>query len=212
MDKKRNIVKKPDRGSFLLDHNNECTSIKNNYLKCLKEHKNDHVSCREYSKEYFICRMDKNLLERQSLKDLGFSENEINCESRIKQYKDVYSYNMYNEEMENLSRKEEKFKINDASSSNVPIQEKFTPREMEDKGYMRQPCTEGLLLLNSHGKKEETENLNEKMFEIAQEKKIAVKRKEEEGYLAGKEYIKTLAERKKRRSLFSYNIFKNGET
>uniref|UniRef100_A0A8C9HIU1 CHCH domain-containing protein n=1 Tax=Piliocolobus tephrosceles TaxID=591936 RepID=A0A8C9HIU1_9PRIM len=101
MDKKRSIVKKPDRGSFLLDHNSECTSIKNKYLKCLKKHNNDHLSCRNYSKEYFICRMDKNLLERQDLNELGFKENELDQDSRIKNFKDVYSYNI---KMENKNK------------------------------------------------------------------------------------------------------------
>ncbi|CAA9990057.1 cytochrome c oxidase assembly protein COX19, putative [Plasmodium knowlesi strain H] len=208
MDKKRSIVKKPDRGSFLLDHNSECTSIKNDYLKCLKEHNNDHVSCREYSKEYFICRMDRNLLEKQSLNDLGFSENEINHESRIKHFKDVYSYNMYNETMENFPKGWTP-KRTDIESGAITKEEKFTQEKRDNNADMKIAVGDDFLLLNLRNDKEGEQNLNGKVFEITQEKKIAVKRKEEEGYLAGKEYIKTLVQKKKKHPLFSYNIFKN---
>ncbi|SCO74596.1 cytochrome c oxidase assembly protein COX19, putative [Plasmodium vivax] len=211
MDKKRSIVKKPERGSFLLDHNSECTPIKNYYLKCLKEHNNDHVSCREYSKEYFICRMDKNLLERQSLNDLGFSENETNHESRIKHFKDVYSYNVYNETMESFP-KGRALKRTDTASGAVFVEEKLTQGKRDNKADMKPARGDDFLLLNLRNDKEGEQKINGKVFEITQEKKIAVKRKEEEGYLAGKEYIKTLVEKKKRHPLFSYNIFKSSNT
>ncbi|CRH03651.1 cytochrome c oxidase assembly protein COX19, putative [Plasmodium relictum] len=206
MDKKRSLVKKPDRGSFPLDHNNECTSIKNRYLKCLKENNNDHVSCREYSKQYFICRMDNNLLEKQSLNNLGFFENEINHESRIKYFKDVYSYNTYNEKMEQISRNRSNNK------NNTPVIETFTLEKIKqgnNKKLMdtKQIKKEEFLLLNINNKKEIEENLNSDNIERIEEKKIAIKRKEAYGYLAGKEYIKTLSQKKK--TSFLNNLFKN---
>ncbi|CRG95986.1 cytochrome c oxidase assembly protein, putative [Plasmodium gallinaceum] len=210
MDKKRSLVKKPDRGSFLLDHNNECTSIKNKYLKCLKENYNDHVSCREYSKQYFTCRMDNNLLEKQSLNNLGFSENEVNHESRIKNFKDVYSYNTYNEKMEELSMN----KLN--NKNNTPIIETFPSKEVKQNNNKNSVDTKKVkkkefLLLNINNKNEREKNLNSESAEKIEEKKITIKRKEADGYLAGKEYIKALS-KKKKKSFFLNNIFKNNNT
>ncbi|SBS86939.1 cytochrome c oxidase assembly protein COX19, putative [Plasmodium ovale] len=236
MDKKRSIIKKPDRGSFLLDHNSECSSIKNNYLKCLKEHNNDHVSCREFSKEYFICRMDKNLLEKQSLSDLGFSENELNQESRIKNFKDVYSYNMYNEKLENLamdklSNKRDllskethttgNFKEVEKNEANVKHTngDNFLLLHVINKQIIEQSVIPGVKEKNDekngekNGKQNDKQNggkvgwKNDKKID---ETKIAVRRKEEDGYLAGKEYLKVLLEKKRKKSsVFINNVFKN---
>ncbi|KAI4835552.1 cytochrome c oxidase assembly protein COX19 [Plasmodium brasilianum] len=200
MDKKRIIVKKPERGSFLLDHNSECTSIKNNYLKCLKEHNNDHISCREYSKEYFICRMDRNLLEKQSLNDLGFSENEINHESRLKYFKDVYSYNTYNEKTENLS-KEKLSNENNINKNETYITGIFKQNNNRKEEDVKETNEVEFLLLDSINKNISEENLNSEVSERNEEKKIAIKRKEEIGYLAGKEYIKVLLDKKKKKDL-----------
>ncbi|SBT43977.1 hypothetical protein POVWA2_048000 [Plasmodium ovale wallikeri] len=231
MDKKRSIIKKPDRGSFLLDHNSECTSIKNNYLKCLKEHSNDHVSCREFSKEYFICRMDKNLLEKQSLSDLGFSENELNQESRIKKFKDVYSYNMYNEKLENLEMdklsnkrdllsKKAHTKVNfkevakDEANVKLTSGDNFLLLHAIDKQITEQSVIPGVTEKNDekngekNGKNGKQNGL--KNDEKIDETKIAVRRKEEDGYLAGKEYLKVLLEKKRNKSsVFINNVFKN---
>eukprot|EP00392_Amoebophrya_sp_AT5.2_P011827 g11917.t1 len=55
----------PDRGSFPLDHWNDCTGLKDDYLACLKRNMNDNLSCRFLTKEYLQCRMDHNLMAQE---------------------------------------------------------------------------------------------------------------------------------------------------
>lgn len=62
----------PDKGSFPLDHHAECKAFIGGYLACLKEHSNKHHVCKELSKEYLACRMDKGLMEREDLDELGY--------------------------------------------------------------------------------------------------------------------------------------------
>lgn len=286
MEKRRNLAKKPERGSFILDHNNDCTLIKNQYLKCLKANNNDHIFCRNFSKEYFICRMENNLLEKQSLENLGFFENEMNdiqYNNRMDGFKDVYSYNMYNERMELLSKKKQvpniysevnvNTNVNDIKEKNIKeinnkeINNKETnikennnketnnkeiniiekekekdkikigeylydnhyfreSKEIEETNVSKEQKGDMFLLLNIHQKentplfsinsntenvkrnKDEKKNKDQKKKE--KQKKIEIKRKEVDGYLAGKEYIKALADRKKKNKIgdFINSFFK----
>jgi cytochrome c oxidase assembly protein subunit 19 len=64
-----------DRGSFPLDHEGplascskhtggtappgECKELMAKYLKCLRKNKNDNTPCRDMTKQYLACRMDK---------------------------------------------------------------------------------------------------------------------------------------------------------
>lgn len=64
----------PDKGSFPLDHDNECKQVMVDYLKCLKFHKLNNESCREFSKEYLKCRMDKGLMAKDDWKNLGYED------------------------------------------------------------------------------------------------------------------------------------------
>ena len=66
----------PDKGSFPLDHFHECRPIHDKYLRCLKANKNDNMSCRETSKEYMQCRMDRNLMAKEEMDNLGFHQND----------------------------------------------------------------------------------------------------------------------------------------
>jgi len=68
---KRQQVFAPLKGSFPIDHFKECDSHYQNYITCLQEHRNDTAKCRAQTKDYMQCRMDKNLMEKQELKDLG---------------------------------------------------------------------------------------------------------------------------------------------
>ena len=52
-------VKPPERGIFPLDHDAECKQYVTEFLNCLKKNKNDHFYCRESSKAYLQCRMDR---------------------------------------------------------------------------------------------------------------------------------------------------------
>jgi len=74
----------PEKGSFPLDHFHECKSIHWNYLKCLKENKNDSFACREVSKDYLQCRMEKNLMVKEDLGNLGFNDTSPEEEARRK--------------------------------------------------------------------------------------------------------------------------------
>ena len=49
----------PEKGVFPLDHFAECKSIQLQYMACLKEHQGQTDACRDISKAYLQCRMDK---------------------------------------------------------------------------------------------------------------------------------------------------------
>jgi cytochrome c oxidase assembly protein subunit 19 len=68
--------KPPDKGSFPIDHFNECTDIHDTYMKCLRRNKNDNMSCRYIAKEYLQCRMQKNLMAQESMDRLGFTDDD----------------------------------------------------------------------------------------------------------------------------------------
>mmetsp|Transcript_130139 Transcript_130139/g.278080 ORF Transcript_130139/g.278080 Transcript_130139/m.278080 type:complete len:137 (-) Transcript_130139:92-502(-) len=76
MGKRIMVGKPPDKGSFPLDHFNECSSLKAEYLRCLREHNFDNMSCRYLSKQYLECRMERNLMSQEPLKSLGYLEEE----------------------------------------------------------------------------------------------------------------------------------------
>ncbi|KAI1320448.1 Cytochrome c oxidase assembly protein cox19 [Mortierella claussenii] len=66
----------PDRGSFPLDHDGECSTFMKDYLTCLKENQNNNGKCRHLSKKYLSCRMDKGLMGQDAFKNLGFQDEE----------------------------------------------------------------------------------------------------------------------------------------
>mmetsp|Transcript_25491 Transcript_25491/g.57924 ORF Transcript_25491/g.57924 Transcript_25491/m.57924 type:complete len:135 (-) Transcript_25491:70-474(-) len=76
MGKRIMVGKPPDKGSFPLDHFSECSDLKAEYLQCLRSHGYDNMSCRYLSKKYLECRMDRNLMRAEPMKNLGFMEEE----------------------------------------------------------------------------------------------------------------------------------------
>lgn len=66
----------PDRGSFPLDHDGECSVFMKEYLACLKENQNNNGKCRHLSKKYLSCRMEKGLMGNDSFKNLGFHDED----------------------------------------------------------------------------------------------------------------------------------------
>ncbi|KAH9487070.1 Cytochrome c oxidase assembly protein COX19 [Psilocybe cubensis] len=86
-------VTAPDRGSFPLDHYGawkfqvnilfradnrytqpgECKDKMQQYMACLKQNGSTSTPCRNLSKEYLDCRMNKGLMERDEWKNLGLS-------------------------------------------------------------------------------------------------------------------------------------------
>ncbi|PNI35070.1 COX19 isoform 1 [Pan troglodytes] len=52
----------PDKGSFPLDHLGECKSFKEKFMKCLHNNNFENALCRNESKEYLECRMERSRL------------------------------------------------------------------------------------------------------------------------------------------------------
>ena len=78
-------VKPPQRGIFPLDHDKECRPSMTVYLNCLDENRADHVRCRNEAKKYLECRMTHNLMMEESLKNLGYDDqnNDISSDDRV---------------------------------------------------------------------------------------------------------------------------------
>lgn len=45
-----------------------------NFLGCLKENNHDHFPCKAFSKVYLECRMERNLMAKESMDTLGLGE------------------------------------------------------------------------------------------------------------------------------------------
>jgi cytochrome c oxidase assembly protein subunit 19 len=76
-------VKPPERGVFPLDHDGECKPSMESYLSCLKNNKRDHFPCKDFSRAYLQCRMDKSLMAKEDLDTLGLG-NENREYTRVK--------------------------------------------------------------------------------------------------------------------------------
>ncbi|KAK4130410.1 hypothetical protein BT67DRAFT_391065 [Trichocladium antarcticum] len=67
----------PQRGSFPLDHDGECSNVMKSYLECIKKVRGvNKDECRLLAKSYLACRMDHNLMAKDDFKNLGFKEPE----------------------------------------------------------------------------------------------------------------------------------------
>ncbi|XP_002733356.1 cytochrome c oxidase assembly protein COX19-like [Saccoglossus kowalevskii] len=66
----------PAKGSFPLDHDGECKALMTVYMQCLRRHQFENTKCRQQSKEYLECRMDKQLMAKEPLSKLGYSDFE----------------------------------------------------------------------------------------------------------------------------------------
>jgi cytochrome c oxidase assembly protein subunit 19 len=64
----------PEKGVFPLDHFGECKRVMRAYLGCLKSRGDDAARCRYLSKKYLECRMERELMAKQPLEELGFSD------------------------------------------------------------------------------------------------------------------------------------------
>ncbi|KAJ1264283.1 hypothetical protein BS78_09G251400 [Paspalum vaginatum] len=62
----------PEKGVFPLDHLHECDLEKKDYLACLKSTGSQSEKCRQFSKKYLECRMERNLMAKQDMSELGF--------------------------------------------------------------------------------------------------------------------------------------------
>jgi len=66
----------PDKGSFPIDHDNDCKFKQEEYLRCLDKQRYDNLACRYLAKEYLQCRMDHNLMAREPMNKLGFRDSD----------------------------------------------------------------------------------------------------------------------------------------
>lgn len=71
----KQTVLPPQRGIFPLDHDRECRQPMDAYLDCLKVNRDMHHKCRDFSKEYLQCRMDRDLMSKENLENLGYRED-----------------------------------------------------------------------------------------------------------------------------------------
>ncbi|XP_042484870.1 cytochrome c oxidase assembly protein COX19-like [Macadamia integrifolia] len=62
----------PEKGIFPLDHMHECDLEKKEYIACLKSSGYQSETCRRFSKKYLECRMERNLMAKQDMSELGF--------------------------------------------------------------------------------------------------------------------------------------------
>lgn len=69
------VVRPPQRGIFPLDHFGECRAAMQEYLDCLQASDDAHYKCRELSKAYLSCRMERQLMAKEKLEDLGYRED-----------------------------------------------------------------------------------------------------------------------------------------
>ncbi|GAX80504.1 hypothetical protein CEUSTIGMA_g7942.t1 [Chlamydomonas eustigma] len=67
----RNITSAPEKGVFPLDHFGECKQLAQDYLTCLEKNENEARPCNDLAKRYFECRMDRKLMVKQDLAELG---------------------------------------------------------------------------------------------------------------------------------------------
>ncbi len=68
----------PDRGSFPLDHFNQCKDKMMTYMTCLADNKHDNSKCRQESKEYLACRMENDLMAKEEWSYLGYEDEQGN--------------------------------------------------------------------------------------------------------------------------------------
>uniref|UniRef100_A0A914I474 Cytochrome c oxidase assembly protein COX19 n=1 Tax=Globodera rostochiensis TaxID=31243 RepID=A0A914I474_GLORO len=78
----------PLKGSFPLDYHQTCHLETLNYLRCLKEEKGHNSQCRTKASDYFRCRMDNGLMDREEWPKLGFKEFELSQQQQQQQLND----------------------------------------------------------------------------------------------------------------------------
>ncbi|KAL6782003.1 COX19 [Auxenochlorella protothecoides x Auxenochlorella symbiontica] len=63
--------KPPEKGVFPLDHFGECKEVKEKYMACLRSNRDETRACQSLAEEYLQCRMDRDLMAKQDLRELG---------------------------------------------------------------------------------------------------------------------------------------------
>ncbi|KAL4194128.1 hypothetical protein AMTRI_Chr05g57730 [Amborella trichopoda] len=73
----------PEKGVFPLDHLHECDVEKKAYISCLKSSNYQSERCRQLSKKYLECRMERNLMAKQDMSELGFGKENDTDSSKV---------------------------------------------------------------------------------------------------------------------------------
>lgn len=60
------------RGSFPLDHGGQCKAEMLSFAACIRQHDSAHHPCRELSRAYLECRMQRGLMAPEDLNSMGF--------------------------------------------------------------------------------------------------------------------------------------------
>lgn len=77
MGSSKQVIRPPQRGIFPLDHMAECTNKMQAYLDCLQTNKDVHHKCRDLSREYLECRMERGLMSKENLDNLGYGQDQV---------------------------------------------------------------------------------------------------------------------------------------
>jgi len=67
----------PEYGSFPLDHLGECTAPMKVFIDCLDDNVGVHRLCHEQARAYIRCRLEKNLMSEQVLREYGFYDDNV---------------------------------------------------------------------------------------------------------------------------------------
>jgi len=68
------VPRPPEKGSFPIDHLQECTDFKEIYMDCLKKNKHKIEPCRVFARDYLFCRQNNELMAKESVERLGFAD------------------------------------------------------------------------------------------------------------------------------------------
>jgi cytochrome c oxidase assembly protein subunit 19 len=83
------LTSRPERGSFPLDHDGECKKYMTVYLSCIKTHRGTNSQeCRLQAKDYLQCRMERNLMAPDEMRNLGFAEEKAKVREETVKEKD----------------------------------------------------------------------------------------------------------------------------
>lgn len=74
----------PDKGSFPLDHEGECRKFKEIFMECIRANRYESNKCRLESKQYLQCRMDRDLMAKESFDKLGFHDTDDKVKTDVK--------------------------------------------------------------------------------------------------------------------------------
>lgn len=66
----KQYVRPPQRGIFPLDHDAECNPFIEKYMACLNDSNDMHHKCKQLSKDYLQCRMERKLMFKEDLNDV----------------------------------------------------------------------------------------------------------------------------------------------